>query len=301
MASKRPPAPVRPVHSIPEKRYDIKMIERRIAELEAFDLNTVTSRFNDPKVGALQSAIQGTLAQVFGIGSDDYSRYSRAVGLDHGPVTMVMDGWRDDAREVSEARQYLSEGRTASIELLRQAIRQLEEEIEREEALSGEAGAPVLTASVVRAQSRHVFIVHGRDGEMREAVARFLTEVGFQPIILHEQPNGGKTVIEKFEANSEPAGFAVVLLSGDDEGRLKGANDLASRARQNVILELGYFVGKLGRSRVCTLKRGHLEEPSDIVGVVFESYDDAGAWKQIIARELQAAGYEVDWNKVMRR
>ena len=302
-ASRRqpPPRPERPKHSIPEKLHDIKMIEQRISELEAFDPNSVTARFTDSRVKVLQTAIEETLADVFGNGSDDYNRYARATSLDHGGIAMYVDGF-GGGPDPGEARRNVTEGKTEALALLGQAVRRLREEIEREQALSGPAAVPASGRPLAAAaDGRRVFIVHGHDGEMREAVARFLTDIGFEPVILHEQPNGGKTLIEKLEAHSEPTKFAIVLLSGDDEGRERGTEKLALRARQNVILELGYFAGALRRARVCALKRGDLEVPSDIVGVVFEPYDDAGAWRQVIARELQGAGYEIDWNKVMRR
>jgi hypothetical protein len=146
--------------------------------------------------------------------------------------------------------------------------------------------------------SRKVFIVHGHDEGMREAVARFLERIGFEAIILHEQANQGRTVIEKVIAHGD-VGFAVVLLTPDDEGGKKGET-AHPRARQNVLLELGYFVGRLGRERVCALKRGDLELPSDFGGVVYEPFDAGGGWRQSLGRELQAAGFDVDWNKVMR-
>jgi predicted nucleotide-binding protein len=118
------------------------------------------------------------------------------------------------------------------------------------------------------------------------------------PVILHEQANQSRTVIEKIEAHSD-VGFAVVLLTPDDEGNLGGEKP-RPRARQNVLLELGYFIGKLTRSRVCTLKVGDIEIPSDWRGVIDEPFDDGGAWRQTLARELQAAEYTIDWNKVMR-
>jgi predicted nucleotide-binding protein len=99
----------------------------------------------------------------------------------------------------------------------------------------------------------------------RESVARFLEQIGFEAIILHEQANQGRTIIEKFEAHAD-VGFAVVLLTPDDEGRAKGG-EIQSRAPQNVVLELGYFIGRLGRNKVCALKRGDLEFPSDYQGV----------------------------------
>ncbi len=146
--------------------------------------------------------------------------------------------------------------------------------------------------------SNKIFIVHGHDGEAREAVARFLANIGFDPIILHEQANRGRTVIEKVEANSDVS-FAVVLLTPDDEGRAKG-KVLEPRARQNVLLELGYFIGRLGRDRVCALMRGHVEVPSDFAGVVWQVMDSGNGWKQTLGRELEAAGHQIDWNKAMR-
>lgn len=145
--------------------------------------------------------------------------------------------------------------------------------------------------------SNKVFIVHGHDGEARETVARFLEKMGFQAIILHEQANQGRTVIEKVEANGD-VGFAVVLLTPDDVGCAKGG-DPEPRARQNVLLELGYFIGRLGRAKVCALKRGELEIPSDFAGVVWERMDNGSGWKLTLARELKAAGHDVDLNKAV--
>ena len=153
-------------------------------------------------------------------------------------------------------------------------------------------------ARLHRVISNKVFIVHGHDGEARETVARFLTNIGLEPIILHEQANRGMTIIEKVEANSE-VGFAVVLLTPDDEGCAKGGTP-EPRARQNVLLELGYFIGRLGRDKVCALKRGHVEIPSDFAGVVWETMDTTSGWKSALGRELKAAGYRIDWNRVMQ-
>jgi hypothetical protein len=147
--------------------------------------------------------------------------------------------------------------------------------------------------------SNEIFIVHGRDEAVKQSVARFLEKLDLKPIILSEQPNEGKTVIEKFEAKAD-VGFAVVLLTPDDIGGLvdKGA-DQKLRARQNVIFELGYFVGKLGRSRVCALYNQNVELPSDIIGVAYVAIDVADAWRFELAKELKAAGYYIDGNKLL--
>ncbi len=144
-----------------------------------------------------------------------------------------------------------------------------------------------------------VFIVHGHDEAPRETVARFIVSAGLEPVILHEQANRGMTVLEKLMANGD-VGYAVVLLTPDDLGRSTAEDDDKPRARQNVILELGYFLGRLGRERVMALLKGSVEIPSDYMGVLYERYDDGGGWRQKLARELQTAGYEIDWNKVMR-
>lgn len=153
-------------------------------------------------------------------------------------------------------------------------------------------------AKIVRPLTNRVFVVHGHDGEAREAVARFLEKIGFDPVILHEQANRSRTIIEKIEANHDVS-FAVILLTPDDEGCAKGGTP-EPRARQNVLLELGYFMAHLGRENVCALKRGQVEIPSDFAGVVWEPMDDNGGWRASLARELEAAGHSIDWNKVMK-
>ena len=162
-------------------------------------------------------------------------------------------------------------------------------------AITGASEATMLPARSEPA-ARKAFIVHGHDEGIREAVARFLERIGFEAIILHEQANQGRTIIEKIEAHGD-VGFAIVLLTPDDVGAAKD-NSLQPRARQNVLLELGYFIARLGRSRVCALKRGDIEIPSDFGGIVYETYDTGGGWKMALGRELQAAGFDIDWNNI---
>ncbi|TIS18494.1 MAG: nucleotide-binding protein [Mesorhizobium sp.] len=117
-----------------------------------------------------------------------------------------------------------------------------------------------------------------------------------EAIVLHEQANRGGTNIEKFETNSD-VGYAVVLLTPDNEGAKTGSA-ASPRARQNVIFEWGYFVGRLGREHVFAIKKGDVELPSDIQGWVWEVLDDYGAWRQKLAKELAAAGFSIDWSKL---
>ncbi|MGH8039162.1 MAG: TIR domain-containing protein [Stenotrophomonas sp.] len=152
--------------------------------------------------------------------------------------------------------------------------------------------------ALIREISKKIFIVHGHDGEAREATARFVSDLGLTPIILHEQASRGRTIIEKVEAHAD-VGFAIVLLTPDDEGRPVGGETLALRARQNVLLELGYFMARLGRENVCALRKGSVDIPSDFAGVVWTDMDRSGGWRLALGKELRAAGYDIDWNTVM--
>jgi predicted nucleotide-binding protein len=160
------------------------------------------------------------------------------------------------------------------------------------------AADPALSSRMTPPSPQRVFVVHGHDVVARKMVARFLKRLGLQPVVLHQQPNIGMTVIEKLEHYSDVS-FAVVLLTPDDEGRSAGATEPPKgRARQNVVLELGYFLGKLGRRRVCALYRGSLELPSDYGGVLYVRFDDGGGWRSQLAKELKAAQFSIDTNLV---
>jgi len=118
-------------------------------------------------------------------------------------------------------------------------------------------------------------------------------------IILAEQPNRGRTIIEKFVDCALDVGFAVVLLTPDDLGGSVADEAQKSRARQNVIFELGYFVGSLGRGRACLLRKGEVEIPSDLYGVVYTTMDTGNGWKLELARELKDAGFEFEADTVL--
>lgn len=151
-----------------------------------------------------------------------------------------------------------------------------------------------------RLNMKKVFIVHGHNNEAKHAVARFVDKLGLEPIILHELPNRSRTIIEKFEEYSDVA-FAIILLTADDRGGPKNTpfEDQKWRARQNVIMELGYFIGRLGRERVCALHEGSVEKPSDYDGVLFVKYDADDKWHLELARELKAADLDVDLNNAV--
>lgn len=148
----------------------------------------------------------------------------------------------------------------------------------------------------VAAEHGRVFIVHGHDDAKKHELARLVRALtGTEPIILHEQPNSGRVLIEKLEETSSAAGYVVALLTADDMGRAKSGAD-QRRARQNVVFETGFFCGAFGRSSVAVLVEDGVERPSDLQGLVYIDLDAAGAWKQKVASELESAGMPVEWS-----
>ena len=148
--------------------------------------------------------------------------------------------------------------------------------------------------------AKKVFIVHGRDEAAKEKVARLLEKLGVEYIILHEQPGQNDPIIQKFEKYAAQVGFAIVLMTADDVGaKEEEKSKMKPRARQNVILELGFFMGKLGRDKVCSLLEEGVESPSDYAGVEYVRLDGAGAWKMKLIGEMQAAGFDVDANRAI--
>lgn len=145
-----------------------------------------------------------------------------------------------------------------------------------------------------------IFVVHGHDDARKHELLRLLDRtVEPEAIVLHEQANRGATVLEKFERHAQTASFAVVLLTGDDEGHLRGdSSPLKPRGRQNVILELGVFIGLLGRARVIVLTDSDVEQPSDLAGLVYIPLDTAGAWRHSLLKEMAAADIKVDFTRI---
>jgi predicted nucleotide-binding protein len=140
-----------------------------------------------------------------------------------------------------------------------------------------------------------IFIVHGTDTLRAESVARTVDNAtGRKTIILREQPNLGRTLMEKFEQHAADASYAVIVLTADDKGCRAEETDTRPRGRQNVILEMGYFYALLGRDRVSVLLQPGVEKPSDMDGIVYITLDDNGAWKTELFRELRHARFDIE-------
>lgn len=168
-----------------------------------------------------------------------------------------------------------------------------------------ELAVPVEVKKAVDASSKlsssNVFVVHGHDEALREKVCSVLRILGLEPVVLNEKANQGMSILEKIEKHGD-VGFAVVLFTSDDVGASKLDHTAAKydeRPRQNVLLELGYFWGKLGRNRVCLLNGVGDALASDLKGLGYVSTQGGDFWKLELARELKAAGYKVDANKLL--
>jgi predicted nucleotide-binding protein len=230
---------------------------------------------DEDTLGDLRESGRARIRRAFAEDSDYYQRFIRiAFHVPFAPAT----------EETS--RECWDRGKRSIVSLLNGMLEDLE---------LSEPNQVQSAKDTVAQESNRVFVVHGHDKEMKQAVARTVERLGLEAVILHEKPSRGQTIIEKIERYSD-VGFAVVLLSPDDTGYLnsEGTDSAKPRARQNVIMELGYFAGKLGREKVVALHRGGVELPSDYDGVLYTPYDsDSGTWRSELVAELRESGYEV--------
>jgi predicted nucleotide-binding protein len=257
--------------------------------MESFDVNAL-SYGNTGVLTALNADIDRNIERAFGSNTTDAARYA-AVSSNRPLHVLAVNGRPTD----DTIRRNVASDLASHIPLLQQAIKALEDDLADMEEMSGSTVNPSSPPS--RAPNNKVFIVHGHDDGAKEQVARFLERLGIEAVILHEQANRGRTIIEKIEHFSD-VDFAVVLLTPDDIGAQKDATPVP-RARQNVVLELGYFIGKLGRSQVAAFRKGDVEIPSDYLGVVWQPFDSG--WQVALAQELQAGGFKIEWNLIMGR
>ncbi len=237
---------------------------------------------------------KGAFKYVFGQESDEMKSL---LGIWHTPMVHNM-GTSEGARLENERnrRDAFQKGLGKYAALIASQIDQIAIYWTDDDALTRrgtvrEDGGPV--------DSNQVFVVHGRDRGALAEVKQVLSQLGLEPVVLQDLPNQGRTIIEKFEDYAQ-VGFAVVICTPDDEGKLaQGDREPQPRVRQNVVFEWGYFIGELGRARVCALIKGEVEIPSDYAGVLYVEMDGNGAWKLRLARELKQAQYAVDANKLL--
>jgi predicted nucleotide-binding protein len=145
----------------------------------------------------------------------------------------------------------------------------------------------------------HILLIHGRDEATKKTVSAFIEKLGLRASILHEQPNEGRSIIEKF---GEPSNidFAIILFTPDDIATPRNKpKERQTRVSQNVIFEFGFVLGKLGQGRVCVLYKEGVEIPSDYSGVMTIPMDPRGGWRLLVAKEIKQAGIEIDLNKAI--
>ena len=184
-----------------------------------------------------------------------------------------------------------------SLEGIRDRLELYDERSDVPQHTSGNEGASDKPPSTF---GNKVFIVHGHDKEAKVTVARFVEHLGIEATILDEEVNEGRTIPEKFEEHADEAGYAIVLLTPDDVGSSEDErDDPKPRARQNVILEFGYFWGRLGRKRLCVLYKEGVELPSDIRGIAYVLMDNFDGWKQKLAKEMNKAKLPIDPEKLL--
>ena len=236
-------------------------LEKFVQEAKEFEMKDITS--DNPDFVAWNNSLIRFMEKNYGINSTTTSnfknrRYSLSIYTPGTPVSSFINAYKKGmAVTVKE------------LEIL------LEEENFEDDTIK--------VGNKKNVFSKKVFIVHGRDDSKKYEVSGFLYEQGLEPIILHEQVNNGQTIIEKIEKNSDVA-CAIILLTPDDEGKLKNSDSpLKTRARQNVIFEAGYFMGKLGRNRTIILS-GVEETMSDIDGIVYINIDN---YKAALLKELK--------------
>lgn len=219
---------------------------------------------------------------------------SKAFGSFSPNISAVVDIGRYGGFPMNAGSDWWENHYAKSLQSKASRLRGLVELLETEMMLAG--NVPVSDVPVTQI-SRRVFLVHGHHNGLLHEVARYLEKLKLEPVVLREQPSSGRTIIEKFVDYSD-VGYAVVLLTPDDRGGLvkESYEKQRPRARQNVVLELGYFLGKLSRNRVTALHTGDVEIPSDYSGVAFVALDDGGAWRLELARELKASGLDIDMN-----
>ena len=215
-----------------------------------------------------------------------------------------LDGYRQTGRSI-----FYSDVVVEQKESITKLVAYLQGFIDRIDLIPCNAATPAEAKTKVEISGDKVFIVHGHGELIKVTVARTLEQPGLKPIILHEQEDYGNTIIEKFESNATDVGFAVVLLTADDLGVSKKDIEKAKsegkepqpseRARQNVVFEMGYFMGKLDRAHVFLLLEDGVEKPGDLDGIVYTPIDPEGMWKVKLAKRLKAMGYKVSLDSII--
>lgn len=256
---------------------DYEKLKKIIDETDKLIKKDITN--SDPEFEAWEMKVKRFISNQYGANSLEMEKFN--------DTSFFMGVWSFDTPEEEIHRDSVNscrDGLKTTKAILEAYLEDLSDEVE-----------PVIQFHTKSTKdTSRIFIVHGHDDELKEAVARILEKQDINPIILSEQANTGLTIIEKFEKNSD-VGCAICLFTADDMGRSKAVSDEKPRARQNVVFEAGYFIGKLGRERIVILSDSGIEIPSDLAGVV---YTNTQNWKVDLLKELKSMGYNIDFNRL---
>jgi len=215
----------------------------------------------------------------------------------------------EPSKEIESIEAQLREAITGELKPLKELPKE-EPLIERslqEEALKApprraqprEEPLPTRVLNKIHLPRGNVLLIHGRDEATKESLLEFLEKLGLRPLVLHDQPDGGRNLLEEF-GESPDIDFAIILITPDDIAAPRHKpNEKEVRASQNVIFEFGYFLGKLGRGKVCVLYKEGVEIPSDSSVLVTIPMDSRGGWRLLVAKEIKRAGIEIDLNKAI--
>lgn len=254
-----------------------------IESLRALDYEAISFR-------QWKRRVENLLIHGFGEATLQVEEFRNIVFYDFYADNSAKDVWTVDETYYDPAEEFQKGLNAAKVQLLA-----ISEDVTKH---FEDGNKPVVSSKSLSMVNKKVFIVHGHDESLRVKMEATLIKLGFEPIVLRKQPNRLRTIIEKFEDYAD-VGFAVILLTADDVGCDKNKlDDKKFRARQNVVLEMGYFIAKLGRGRVMAVRDPDIEDPGDIAGVVYTDSSNDSQWQMELVRELKAAGYEVDMNKL---
>lgn len=268
---------------------------KRISE-EASNLMRKKVDWNSPDFKAWEYKTSRFIDKYFGKDSSEHWRFARITfgnAMEENEIEKVRWCRKGLEEAVAIFGVYLEEMDEKSGEEYLQALR---DDYANSTTYYITENAPTKNLSR-KSNYKKVFIVHGHDDALKQEAARLIEKQGLEAIILSEQANGGNTIIEKIEQNSD-VDAAICLFTGDDYGKAKSASKEKMRARQNVVFEAGYFMGKLGRKNVIIVAEEDLELPSDMQGVV---YIDTENWKTEVLQGLNEIGYEIDFNTLFKR
>ncbi len=283
----------------------IQQLQEKIEKTRKLDTEQI--QFDEPVVDALQKEIRDTIRDIFGADSPEYYDHSQHKIWHGGHIYL-------EAR--SKRQEKFIAGIPHTISMLEGLIQRLED---RRKILKDEAPKPapqteskvakvVATnpqskrkASVVEAtelprriMTKRVCVIHGQNDALKNAVVDYLEKLALDPVVLHKQQNNDRNIVEKIESLPE-VDFAVVLLTADDFAQpgKPAARGGRMQAKRNVLFELGYYVGRLGKSRVCSLYSGHSKPPLDHDGINCLTVSENQVWRRLLGLELSAAGFDI--------